>query len=133
MLELTFPEHISPLGERRGDYHFTESGLSDVWFRNWPLIDVEGELCPQLPDPDWLSDLLVRHITYKIEPLNGDEILFARKRLGLRGAALAERLGVARAEVSRWESDRAMMPLGLQAKLRLMLVLATPSISELSH
>lgn len=133
MLDIHFPEHKQPIGDLRGDYHFTESGLDYVWLRDWPLFDYEGVPVPQLPDPDWFCDLLLRHITYKMEPLTGDEILFARKRLGLRGAALAERLGVERVEVSRWENGRAVMPLNLQGKLRAMIVLATPLDSELSH
>jgi Helix-turn-helix domain len=133
MLELTFPNHVEPFGEIRQDYQFTESGLSDLWLKDWPMVEFEGDLCPVLPDPDWFSDVIMRHITYKLEPLNGEEILFARKHLGLRGAALAERLGVERVEVSRWENGRAQMPLNLQGKLRAMIVVLMPVNSELSH
>jgi putative zinc finger/helix-turn-helix YgiT family protein len=110
--------------KRFGDYHFTECGLDDVYLKDWTLYkcgNCAAEM-PLLPDPDdftaWLAEQLVRQESR----LNGNEIFFLRKALGLTGAQLAERLGVQRVEVSRWENNR--QPISFHADFQLRMEVA---------
>lgn len=105
--------------ERARDYHFTESGLKDVWLKDWPYFkcgECEAEM-PLLPDPDDFAEWLVGELVLQKSRLNGDEIFFLRKAMGLTGERLANRLGVQRVEVSRWENDRN--PISFQADFKL--------------
>lgn len=104
---------------RQKDYHFTECGLRNVWIKEWPYFkcaECESEI-PLLPDPDEFTEWIVGKLITKESRLNGDEIFFLRKALGLTGAKLAEKLGFQRVEVSRWENDRH--PIAFEADFRL--------------
>jgi Helix-turn-helix. len=110
--------------KRFGDYHFTECGLDNVYLKEWLLYkcaNCNAEM-PLLPDPDdftaWLAEQLVRQESR----LKGNEIFFLRKALDLTGAKLAERLGVQRVEVSRWENDR--QPISFHADFQLRMEVA---------
>ena len=98
-----------------GDYHFTESGLSNLYLKEWPLFrcgncDVE---MPLLPDSDGFTVWLAEQLIKQRERLCGEDVLFLRKGLGFTGAKLADFLGVNRVEVSRWENNR--QPISFQS------------------
>lgn len=133
-IDLTPPERHANNSDIKGDYHFTESGLNNVWLRNWPLMEYEGRMVPLLPDPDWFERVIISRILEQSEGLNGDDILFLRKHaLHLRAKQLAESLGVSIQMVNRWERDRDAMPPRLQSRLKELCTLAEPLSSELAQ
>jgi DNA-binding XRE family transcriptional regulator len=77
-----------------------------------------GVVVPEIPNPEALRDNLIKALIVLPEPLDGDEILFLRKRMGLTGAKLAEVLGVSRVEVSRWENDAVDISPHMDFKIR---------------
>ncbi len=64
-----------------------------------------GEVIPEITNPEALVVSIIRDLITATEPLDGDAILFLRKRMGYTGARLADAVGVNRVEVSRWEND----------------------------
>jgi transcriptional regulator with XRE-family HTH domain len=70
------------------------------------------------PNPDEFTQAVVPFLIHQKERLNGDQILFLRKAMGLTGAALADFLDKPRGEISRWENGRASISPHLDMKLR---------------
>lgn len=88
-------------------YVYTASGLDNVFLRG---IDVYECACgngivaiPQLGD---LHRLIAIFLLKKPAPLNGKEIKFLRKHSRLKAIELAEKLGVTKTTISRWENDK---------------------------
>ena len=106
--------------KKEGNYHFTESGLDNVYLIDTLFECLEcGMELSLFPNPEEFTQAVVRFlIHYQKERLNGDQILFLRKAMGLTGAALADFLGKPRGEVSRWENGRASISAHLDMKLR---------------
>lgn len=100
-------------------YPFAESGLN-VELGNWPVWKCAcGVVMPIIPNPEALKSKFIEVLISSKAPLEGDEILFLRKRMGLTGIKLASVLGVSRVEVSRWENDTNDISPFLDFKLRL--------------
>ena len=61
---------------------------------------------PALTADEWsmLERRAARTVLLEVEKVNGVELRFCRKALGLRQVDLAEHLGVASETVSRWET-----------------------------
>jgi DNA-binding transcriptional regulator YiaG len=81
-------------------------GMRSVTVRN-----AQALVCPKCKDVtldgallDSLHEHLLLDITSNGHVLGGEEVRFIRKALGLSQAALADRLGVHRVSVARWES-----------------------------
>jgi len=106
--------------KKEGDYHFTESGLDNVYLTDTLFECLEcGMELALFPNPEEFNQMVVRYlIHYQKQRLNGDQILFLRKAMGLTGAALADFLGKPRGEISRWENGRASISPHLDMKLR---------------
>lgn len=133
-INLQPPSGHSNAGHATGDYHFTESGLDNVWLRNWPLAEVDGAMVPILTNPDWLQRSILTAILSQSEGLSGDDICFLRRHaLGLRAKQLAEKLGVTIQTVNRWERDKDAMPPRLQERLKHLCTMAEPLTSELTQ
>jgi transcriptional regulator with XRE-family HTH domain len=98
---------------------FPESGL-DLILQNWPTWTCDcGVAMPEIKHPDIFKDYIVRDLILLTEPLDGDAILFLRKRMGYTGARLASAIGVNRVEVSRWENDAVDISPHYDLKVRL--------------
>jgi transcriptional regulator with XRE-family HTH domain len=104
-----------------GNYHFTECGLDNVYLSDSMFECSEcGMELALFPNPDEFTQAVVRLLVHdQKERLNGDQVLFLRKALGMTGAALANFLGKSRVEVSRWENGRAFISPHLDMKLRM--------------
>ncbi|MGH9969221.1 MAG: helix-turn-helix domain-containing protein [Pyrinomonadaceae bacterium] len=103
-----------------GDYHFTESGLDNAYLTDSLFECSEcGMDLALFPNPEEFTQAVVHFlIHHQKERLNGDQILFLRKAMGLTGAALAEFLDKPRGEISRWENGRAFISPLLDMRLR---------------
>jgi transcriptional regulator with XRE-family HTH domain len=106
--------------KKEGDYHFTESGLDNVYLTDTLFECLEcGVELALFPNPEEFNQMVVRYlIHYQKQRLKGDQILFLRKAIGFTGAALADFLGKPRGEISRWENGRASISPHLDIKLR---------------
>ena len=91
---------------RKGDHHYTESGLDDVY-----LIDVEicqcscGESLVSIPRVSEIHTMIGSELVKKPARLSGKEIRFLRKNMGQPSRAMAKALGVTHETLSRWEND----------------------------
>ena len=52
--------------------------------------------------------------------ITGRELRFLRTKIGLSGAMLAKRLGLAKETVSRWENGRQAIPINIDITMRLL-------------
>ncbi|MBW1764937.1 MAG: type II toxin-antitoxin system MqsA family antitoxin [Deltaproteobacteria bacterium] len=86
------------------DYQYIESGLDNVY-----LVGIEihkcscGEEIINLPAVAELHTLIALNLIKKKSSLNGNEIRFLRKNLGLTAKKLGEIIGIDNATISRWE------------------------------
>jgi putative zinc finger/helix-turn-helix YgiT family protein len=105
----------------RGTHHYTESGLTNIYLRDWEMYKCSecGVAVPLLPSAKVLADLIAWATVRFPERLDADAILFLRKTMGLTAAALAEELGVHRVEVSRWENGHVAISHSAEFKLRM--------------
>jgi len=115
------PNCHSEMEQKLGEYHFTESGLDNVWLSNWPLFICTkcDARMPMLPNPEEFTRTLVKQLVEEEHRLNGDAITFIRKRMGLTSEQLATVLGVQRTELSRWENDKRPISFEADFKLRM--------------
>lgn len=90
-------------------YHYLESGLDNVYLSNGlPLLD----------SIDTLHTAIGNLLVQKAGCLDGTEILFLRRELGLSQKALGDRLDVNLKTVWRWENDKGRIKPDKDASLR---------------
>lgn len=90
---------------RIGRYHYTESGLQNVWLLDVEIFDCDcGESFAFIPCTQELHKLIAEILLKKEDQLSGREIRFLRKHMGLRSKVFANELGVRPVTISRWES-----------------------------
>jgi len=89
-------------------YHYTESGLRNVWLANgYKIRNIDGEDAVAIHDVDQLHRVIGGSLANKPH-LTGTELRFLRKEIGLSQAKLAELLGSTEQTVSLWERGRRM-------------------------
>ncbi|EEH67923.1 MULTISPECIES: helix-turn-helix domain-containing protein [Acinetobacter] len=102
-------------------YHYTESGLRDVWL-------VNGYIAKETPygkvvsfeDVEGLHRVIgINLVTHKPR-LSGAEVRFLRKEMNLSQNGLAEILGVSESSVRAWETHRSKIPKPSDRLLRVM-------------
>jgi len=94
-------------------YHYTESGLSNVWLSNaYTERVIHGEKAVSIPDSDQLHQVIGRALARKAQ-LTGAELRFLRKELGLSQARLGLIVGTSEQTVSLWER-RGKIPIAVQ-------------------
>lgn len=104
-------------------YHFTESGLKNVWLANgYTLHDVRGKSYISFDDPDGLHAAIAETIAELPRRLKGDEVRFMRTTLKLAQWELARRLGVSDQSVARWEKGRAGVAPEAERLMRLLVL-----------
>ncbi|NYT81579.1 helix-turn-helix domain-containing protein [Alcaligenaceae bacterium] len=98
-------------------YHYTESGLRNVWLANgYKIRNVGGEEAVAIHDVDELHRVIGRSLARKPR-LTGAELRFLRKEMGLSQNRLADLLGSTEQTVSLWER-RGRMPVGYDRLVR---------------
>lgn len=98
-------------------YHYTESGLRNVWLANgYKIRNVGGEEAVAIHDVDQLHRVIGRSLARKPR-LTGSELRFLRKEMGLSQNRLAELLGTSEQTVSLWER-RGRVPTGYDRLVR---------------
>lgn len=106
---------------RKEWYHYTESGLDNVWLEN----GVERHETPygsgiSIVDLDGLNAAIANWIVARKSYWSGPEIRFLRKRMELSQKGLADLLGYSDQQVRRWEAEKAEIPAPASRLLRLL-------------
>ena len=92
---------------REGSHHYEECGLDNVYLENIEIWACKcGEVFIGLPAVPQLHRSIAQEILQKKSLLNGKEIRFLRKNMGLKTNVLSEYLGVTHHTISRWENGK---------------------------
>ncbi len=94
-------------------YHYTESGLDNVWLRSGYDVKTFGDHgeAVSVHDEDQLHLVLARSIARQDRRLTGQEFRFLRTVLDLTQNAVARRMGYADYQmVARWEKAHHAAP-----------------------
>ena len=85
-------------------YHFTESGLDNVWLKNgFTIKDTPFGPAVSFTALDQLLDEIAAHLVRKPGRLSGKEFRYLRSKMHLSQAAMAQLQGVSEQNVSLWE------------------------------
>jgi len=86
-------------------HHYTECGLNYVFLEGVDVCECTcGEKFVIIPAMPQLNSLIGFSLIKKKALLNGQEIRFLRKNMGLTATKLSKIIGVDNATVSRWEN-----------------------------
>ncbi len=103
----------------KGKYHYTESGLRNVWLKGVEIFECEcGEKFAHIPCLQELHKLIAQALLKQENQLSGREIRFLRKHMGMKAKDFAERLGVMNVTVSRWEQGETIPPQTIDRLIR---------------
>jgi putative zinc finger/helix-turn-helix YgiT family protein len=102
-----------------GKYHYTESGLQNVWLLGVEIFECGcGEIFAFIPCAQELHKLIAQILLKQENQLSGREIRFLRKHMGMKAKDFAERLGVKNVTVSRWEQGETIPPKTIDRLIR---------------
>lgn len=102
-----------------GMYHYTESGLQNVWLKNGFLIEeIDGQKSVAIEDIDGLHRAIGSEIC-RSRFITGDEFRFLRKELDYSQARLGEVFGVSENTIANWERNSSI-PKAVTALLKAM-------------
>ena len=101
-------------------HHYTESGLDNVYLKDWPAIKKEDDVLPLLHNPAVMERPILYTLIGQSEALNDAEIQYLRKHIGYHTRELADLLGVEQQDVCRWENGRAQIPKREEFHLRML-------------
>lgn len=113
-----------PLKKTEQLYHYTESGLDNVYL--WGIdvfkCDKCGKIEAKIPRIDELNKVIVKCIISKPQRLINKEIKYLRKYMGFKAVELANILGVDKSTLSRWESGTVKIGIANDKLLRLIAI-----------
>lgn len=104
-----------------GEHHYKESGLDNVYLLGIEICECAcGEKVFNIPAVTELHRKIAFDLIKKKSLLNGKEIRFLRKSMGLTAINLAKIIGVDNATVSRWEQSNQFIGKAHDRLLRLV-------------
>ena len=104
-------------------YHYTESGLDNVYLYNISVMqDVAGEDTICIPHINQLHKVIATALLHKKGELTGKEIRFLRTNALLSQAELAELIGKDGQTVGRWERGECPLDKSMDMLIRLALL-----------
>lgn len=93
--------------QTKGNYHYTESGLSNVVLIGVTISACScGEKIPVISNIEGLHKAIAMGIVKSKTLLTGEGIRFVRKEMQLKAVELAKLLSVNKVSISRWESGK---------------------------
>lgn len=88
-------------------YHYIESGLDNIYLKDICVYRCKcGEFFPSIHNIIDLHTIIGQRIINKSSALNGKEITFLRKNVGLNAKIFAEYVGIDKSTLSRWENNQ---------------------------
>ena len=95
-----------PTHKRIGNHRYKESGLDNVYLENIPLYECScGISFPSIFRLSRLNELIALTLVEKPSLLSGNEIKFLRKNLRMPSKLFANKLGVGKTTLSKWENE----------------------------
>ena len=102
-------------------YHYTESGLQNVWLRNGVIVrDTPYGESVAIQNVAGLHKVIGLFLATNKQSLTGSEVRFLRKELDLSQAHLARILGVGETSVRGWENRRTRITAPADRLLRVL-------------
>ena len=102
-------------------YHYTESGLDNVYLANgYEFVEAPGGRAVRISDIDGLHEAIGRTLISDKKNLSGKEIRFLRHEMLMSQAKLAKLIEVGEQTVHRWEKGKAEIPKPAEALIRLL-------------
>lgn len=103
-------------------YHYTESGLNNVWLENgFNVVSTPYGKAVSIDDADGLHELLATDLANKVGKLTGKEFRFLRTILSLSQQGFANMHGVTEQAVSLWERT-GKVPKAADVMLRMLVL-----------
>jgi len=100
-------------------YHYTESGLSNIYLVNgFEIENIDGEEYTSIDDMDGLHLAISNAIVDNSKPLIGEEFKFLRIEMNLSQKVLGVKFGVNEQTIARWEKGQCDLPRTSDAALR---------------
>ncbi len=103
-------------------YHYTESGLPDVWIEGLALQDDNEDETVVIPYIRNLHKLIAREIVQSDGALTGAELRYLRTEMGMTQAQLGQLVHRERLTVSRWEHGESEMDGAAEALVRIFAI-----------
>ena len=100
-------------------YHYTESGLSNVYLKNGFTVEqIDGEEYTSIDDINGLHKAIAQTIVDSSRPLSHEEFKFLRIELNLSQKMLGMRFGVDEQTIARYEKGQTKIPRTTDVALR---------------
>jgi putative zinc finger/helix-turn-helix YgiT family protein len=102
-------------------YHYIESGLPNIFLHDVEVCKCScGEDFVNIPSAPELHNIIGGHLIHKNGLLDGNEIKFLRKNMGLTAKKLSKIMSVDNATMSRWENNSQSIDKSYDRLLRLV-------------
>ncbi|WP_426370272.1 helix-turn-helix domain-containing protein [Pseudocolwellia sp. HL-MZ7] len=102
-------------------YHYTESGLSNVYLKNgFTVEEIDGETYSSIDDIGSLHQAIAEIVVDSKKPLTNKEFKFLRIELNVSQKILATRFGVSEQTIARYEKGKSDIPRTTDAVLRVL-------------
>ncbi len=100
-------------------YHYTESGLPNVYLVNGFTVEtLDGEEYTSIDDMNGLHKTIANAIIDSPKPLTHQEFRFLRIEMNISQKTLGTRFGVAEQTIARYEKGESSIPRTTDAALR---------------
>lgn len=100
-------------------YHYTESGLSNVYLKNgFTVEEIDGEEYTSIDDMNGLHRTIAQAVVDSRKPLTREEFKFLRIELNVSQKMLGTRFGVDEQTIARYEKGQTKIPRTTDAALR---------------
>ena len=100
-------------------YHYTESGLLNVYLKNGVTVEeIDGEEYTSIDDMNGLHSAIAQVVVDSNRPLAYEEFKFLRIEMNISQKMLATRFGVDEQTIARYEKGQTKIPRTTDAALR---------------
>ncbi len=113
-----------PTNKKIGIYKYKESGLDNVYLENIPVYECScGISYPSIFRLSKLNERIALTLVQKPALLSGNEIRFLRKNLHVPSKLFAQKLGVDKTTLSKWENEAQKHSEGFDRLIRMTYII----------